>query len=141
MKNLTPIVLISIFAVVVVAGCIGQTSDGGIDYSTGGGNSSKGNAYFTMTDAAANMGSVTSVKITFDSLKKVAAELDPTLKDEDVRGMIYEADVNKDGEVSIEEFLRLMRKAKLCWYEFEMIFIDFNILLVNFNLLMINHFK
>ncbi len=29
--------------------------------------------------------------------------------------MIYEADTDRDGEVSIEEFLRIMKKAKLYW--------------------------
>jgi Ca2+-binding EF-hand superfamily protein len=29
--------------------------------------------------------------------------------------MIYEADKDKDGEVSVDEFLRLMKKAKLMW--------------------------
>jgi calcium-binding protein CML len=35
------------------------------------------------------------------------------LTDEEIRGMIYEADKDKDGEVSVDEFLRLMKKAKL----------------------------
>ncbi len=35
------------------------------------------------------------------------------LSQEDIKGMIYEADRDRDGEVSVEEFLRMMRKAKL----------------------------
>ena len=43
----------------------------------------------------------------------MAKELDSKLTDDEVRGMIFEADRDKDGEVSLEEFLRIMRKAKL----------------------------
>jgi Ca2+-binding EF-hand superfamily protein len=35
------------------------------------------------------------------------------LNDDDIRGMIFEADLNKDGGISLEEFLKLMKKAKL----------------------------
>ncbi|MBI4895862.1 MAG: DUF4382 domain-containing protein [Candidatus Aenigmarchaeota archaeon] len=74
MKKLTTIILVSVFAVAVIAGCIGQSNSQGTDYSTGGTPSYKGNSYFTVTDAAANMGAVSSVKITFDSLKVHSAQ-------------------------------------------------------------------
>jgi len=35
------------------------------------------------------------------------------LTDEEIRGMIYEADRDRDGEVGLDEFLVLMRKARL----------------------------
>ena len=52
-------------------------------------------------------------KISFNDLKRVAAELNANLSDDEIRGMIYEADRDRDGEVSIDEFLRIMKKAKL----------------------------
>eukprot|EP00350_Pseudokeronopsis_sp_OXSARD2_P009870 CAMPEP_0170547560 /NCGR_PEP_ID=MMETSP0211-20121228/5972_1 /TAXON_ID=311385 /ORGANISM="Pseudokeronopsis sp., Strain OXSARD2" /LENGTH=133 /DNA_ID=CAMNT_0010852689 /DNA_START=220 /DNA_END=618 /DNA_ORIENTATION=+ len=50
--------------------------------------------------------------ISFDNLKKMANEMDPNLTEDDIRGMIYEADLNRDGKVDIEEFVKLMRIAK-----------------------------
>ena len=45
----------------------------------------------------------------------MAKELAMDLSAEEIKGMIYEADRDRDGEVSVEEFLRLMRKAKIMW--------------------------
>ncbi len=74
-KNITSTILIvSIFLVVVVAGCIGQSNSQGTDYSTGGTISSKGNTYFTITDAAANMGAVNSIKMTVNGVKVHSAQ-------------------------------------------------------------------
>ena len=52
-------------------------------------------------------------KISFVDLKRVATELNANLTDDDIRGMIFEADRDRDGEVSQDEFLRIMRKAGL----------------------------
>lgn len=70
------IILISLVSILVVAGCIGQNSSGGagIDYSTGGSPSNKGNTYFTITDAAADMGAVSSVKMTVDKIQVHSAQ-------------------------------------------------------------------
>merc|ERR1712238_326456 len=47
--------------------------------------------------------------ITFKNLKRVAKELGETLADEELQEMIDEADRDGDGEVSQEEFLRVMK--------------------------------
>uniref|UniRef100_A0A1B0A1P0 EF-hand domain-containing protein n=1 Tax=Glossina pallidipes TaxID=7398 RepID=A0A1B0A1P0_GLOPL len=52
-------------------------------------------------------------KITFKNLKRVARELDEKLTDEELREMIDETDLNGDGEVDQEEFLRIMRRTKM----------------------------
>lgn len=52
-------------------------------------------------------------KISFKNLKRVANELGETLTDEEIQEMIDEADKDGDGEISQEEFLRIMRKACL----------------------------
>ncbi len=44
---------------------------------------------------------------------RVSAELKMNLTEEEIKGMIYEADRDRDGEVSVDEFLRIMRKARL----------------------------
>jgi Ca2+-binding EF-hand superfamily protein len=46
-------------------------------------------------------------------LKKVANELNENVSDDELRDMIKEADLNGDGEVDIEEFIAIMRRAKL----------------------------
>ena len=51
--------------------------------------------------------------IEFADLRRVANELNEKLTDDEIKGMIYEADRDRDGEVSIDEFLRIMRKAGL----------------------------
>ena len=52
-------------------------------------------------------------KITFKNLKRVAKELGENLTDQELQEMIEEADRNGDGEISQEEFLRVMKKTSL----------------------------
>eukprot|EP00792_Barthelona_sp_PAP020_P005830 TRINITY_DN2817_c0_g2_i1.p1 TRINITY_DN2817_c0_g2~~TRINITY_DN2817_c0_g2_i1.p1 ORF type:complete len:170 (-),score=67.98 TRINITY_DN2817_c0_g2_i1:50-526(-) len=52
-------------------------------------------------------------KISFQNLKRVAVELEEEIPDEDLQEMIEEADRDGDGEVSLDEFLRVMHKAQL----------------------------
>ncbi|KAJ0002786.1 hypothetical protein NQD34_007935 [Periophthalmus magnuspinnatus] len=52
-------------------------------------------------------------KISFKNLKRVAKELGENLRDEELQDMIDEADRDGDGEVSEEEFLRMMKKTNL----------------------------
>ncbi|XP_004447444.1 centrin-1 [Dasypus novemcinctus] len=52
-------------------------------------------------------------KISFKNLKRVANELGENLTDEELQEMIDEADRDGDGEVSEEEFLRIMKKTNL----------------------------
>jgi Ca2+-binding EF-hand superfamily protein len=52
-------------------------------------------------------------KITFKNLKKVAMELGETLTDEELHEMIQEADRDGDGEVTQEDFVRIMSKTTL----------------------------
>ena len=53
-------------------------------------------------------------KISFKNLKRVATELGERLTDEELSEMIDEADRDGDGEVNLDEFLRVMRKTSLC---------------------------
>uniref|UniRef100_A0A8C6KL54 Centrin, EF-hand protein, 2 n=1 Tax=Nothobranchius furzeri TaxID=105023 RepID=A0A8C6KL54_NOTFU len=52
-------------------------------------------------------------KISFKNLKRVAKELGENLTDQELQEMIDEADRDEDGEVSEEEFLRIMKKTCL----------------------------
>ncbi|KAI4463787.1 calcium binding protein [Holotrichia oblita] len=52
-------------------------------------------------------------KISFKNLKRVAKELGENLTDEELQEMIDEADRDGDGEISQEEFLRIMKKTSL----------------------------
>jgi len=52
-------------------------------------------------------------KITFRNLKRVAKELGENMTDEELQEMIDEADRDGDGEISEEEFLRIMKKTSL----------------------------
>jgi centrin-2/centrin-1 len=54
-----------------------------------------------------------SGQISFDDLKAVAKELGETMSDEELREMIKEADKDEDGQVSEEEFMRIIRKSTL----------------------------
>ncbi|NWH17313.1 CETN1 protein, partial [Grus americana] len=47
-------------------------------------------------------------KISFENLKVVASEVGEDITDEELQEMIDEADVNGDGEVDKEEFLRML---------------------------------
>jgi len=48
--------------------------------------------------------------ITFKNLKKVCQELGENLTDQDIQEMIDEADRDNDGQISQEEFFRIMKK-------------------------------
>uniref|UniRef100_A0A1A8FE15 Centrin 4 n=1 Tax=Nothobranchius korthausae TaxID=1143690 RepID=A0A1A8FE15_9TELE len=52
-------------------------------------------------------------KISFKNLKRVAKELGENLTDVELQEMIDEADQDGDGEVSEQEFLRIMKKTNL----------------------------
>lgn len=52
-------------------------------------------------------------KISFNNLKRVARELGEHLNDEELREMITEADLNGDGEVDQEEFLKIIKSTQL----------------------------
>ncbi|KAG7271461.1 hypothetical protein CRUP_016363 [Coryphaenoides rupestris] len=52
-------------------------------------------------------------KISFKNLKRVAKELGENLTDDELQEMIDEADRDGDGEVSEQEFLRIMKKTSL----------------------------
>ncbi|XP_062513887.1 uncharacterized protein LOC134189586 [Corticium candelabrum] len=52
-------------------------------------------------------------KISFKNLKRVAKELGENLTDEELQEMIDEADRDGDGEISEQEFLRIMKKTSL----------------------------
>ncbi len=62
--------VMAVFAVLLLAGCAAegnyQSSSSG---SSGGTSQQSGRAVYTMTDAAADMGAVTSVKVTVDSVR------------------------------------------------------------------------
>lgn len=51
--------------------------------------------------------------ISFKNLKRVAKELGENLTDEELKEMIDEADIDGDGEVTQDEFLRIMKKTSL----------------------------
>ena len=52
-------------------------------------------------------------KISFRNLKRVSKELGEKMADEELQEMIDEADMDGDGEVSQDEFLRIMKKTNL----------------------------
>ena len=52
-------------------------------------------------------------KISFKNLKRVAKELGENMTDEEIQEMIDEADRDGDGEISEEEFMRIMKKTNL----------------------------
>mmetsp|Transcript_72945 Transcript_72945/g.194692 ORF Transcript_72945/g.194692 Transcript_72945/m.194692 type:complete len:178 (-) Transcript_72945:42-575(-) len=54
-----------------------------------------------------------SGKISFEDLKSVARELGENMSDEELGEMIKEADKDEDGEVSEDEFMRIIRKSTL----------------------------
>ena len=51
--------------------------------------------------------------ISFDNLKAVARELGETMTDEEISEMITAADVDKDGYINEEEFLRIMKRSQV----------------------------
>ena len=52
-------------------------------------------------------------KIGFKDLKRVAKELGENMTDEELNEMIEEADRDGDGEISEEDFIRIMKKTNL----------------------------
>ncbi len=48
--------------------------------------------------------------ITFRKLRKICQELQENLTDEEINEMINEADVDDDGQISFNEFYRVMKK-------------------------------
>lgn len=52
-------------------------------------------------------------KISLQNLQRVSRELGENLTDEELQEMIDEADKDGDGEISQEEFLRVMKKTKV----------------------------
>ena len=52
-------------------------------------------------------------RISFKNLKRVAKELGENMTDEELQEMIDEADRDGDGEISEDEFLRIMKKTSL----------------------------
>lgn len=51
--------------------------------------------------------------ITFENLKRVSEELQEQIDDEMLQHMIYAADIEGNNKVSLDEFMRVMRKMKL----------------------------
>merc|ERR1719454_604870 len=51
--------------------------------------------------------------ITLKNLRRIAKEIGETMTDEELQEMIEEADRDGDGQVSEEEFLRIMKKTSL----------------------------
>ena len=51
--------------------------------------------------------------ITLRTLRRVAREIGENLSDEELRGMIHEFDLDKDGQISPEEFLDIMRHTSV----------------------------
>ena len=52
-------------------------------------------------------------RISLKNLKRVARELGETMTEEELAEMIEEADRDGDGEISEEEFIRIMKKTNL----------------------------
>ena len=52
-------------------------------------------------------------RITFKNLKRVAKDLGENMTDEELQEMIDEADREGSGEVSLEDFMRIMKKTNL----------------------------
>ncbi|CAN1814640.1 Red chlorophyll catabolite reductase, chloroplastic [Linum perenne] len=50
-------------------------------------------------------------KISMDDIKKIAKELGESFTDREIQEMVDEADRDHDGEVNVEEFLRMMRRT------------------------------
>ena len=52
-------------------------------------------------------------KISFKDLKRVAKELGENMTDDELQEMIEEADRDGDGEISEDDFIRIMKKTNL----------------------------
>ena len=51
-------------------------------------------------------------KISFANLKKMLIEIGETMSDEQIQAMITEADSDGDGQISFEDFFKMMQQAK-----------------------------
>src|SRR4051812_13157167 len=51
--------------------------------------------------------------ITLANLKRVVKELGETITDEELKSMINEADTSNEGQVSLEDFMKIMKKTCL----------------------------
>ena len=52
-------------------------------------------------------------RISIKNLRRVAKELGETMTDDELQEMIDEADRDGDGEISEEDFIRIMKKTNL----------------------------
>jgi len=52
-------------------------------------------------------------KISFKNLKRVCQEIGENINDEELQEMIDEADRDGDGQVNLQEFLRIMKKSNM----------------------------
>mmetsp|Transcript_23413 Transcript_23413/g.34824 ORF Transcript_23413/g.34824 Transcript_23413/m.34824 type:complete len:81 (-) Transcript_23413:349-591(-) len=52
-------------------------------------------------------------RISFKNLKRVVKELGEKMTDEELREMIYEADREGSGDVSLDDFMRILKKTHL----------------------------
>lgn len=59
-------------------------------------------------------------KVSLKNLKRVARELGETMNDDELQEMIDEADRDGDGEISEEEFIRIMKKTNLFWFNYKL---------------------
>ncbi|KAK4774034.1 hypothetical protein SAY87_029053 [Trapa incisa] len=50
-------------------------------------------------------------KISAGDIKHIAKELGESFSDRDIQEMIEEADLDNDGEINVEEFIRIMRRT------------------------------
>uniref|UniRef100_A0A2P2IX10 Caltractin n=1 Tax=Rhizophora mucronata TaxID=61149 RepID=A0A2P2IX10_RHIMU len=50
-------------------------------------------------------------RISANDIKQIARELGETLTDREIEEMVEEADRDRDGEVGVEEFMRMMKKT------------------------------
>jgi len=54
-----------------------------------------------------------SEKISFDNLKDLCKDLGENISDDEIKEMIEEADLDRDGEVDETEFFNLMKKINV----------------------------
>ena len=54
-------------------------------------------------------------KINLKTLRKIAKDLGETMTDQELEEMIAEADGDADGEVTLEDFIKIMQSTNLYW--------------------------